>query len=197
MRRSFAFVVVSCGLVACSDSSVGDDAAVDGGSSVDGGGSSSEGGGSSDDGGVRDAQAQDGSAPPGDGGGRCGDLGSPQAMFASLAGGIDATIAASGGSMASLFGGTYRIFVVGASAGVLIEQITPTRSAPYQGFAWGYGAPPDSFKVEANEVNVMFERAPGTRAIFQCELATGAVTLAVSDKTTPTSFVRLTGKTGK
>lgn len=99
--------------------------------------------------------------------------------------------------MASLFGGTYRIFVVGASAGVLIEQITPTRSSPYQGFAWGYGAPPDSFKVEANEVNVMFERAPGTRAIFQCELSTGAVTLAVSDKTTPTSFVRLTGKTGK
>jgi hypothetical protein len=43
----------------------------------------------------------------------------------------------------------------------------------------------------------MFERAPGTRAIFQCELSTGAVTLAVSDKTTPTSFVRLTGKTGK
>ena len=42
---------------------------------------------------------------------------------------LDATIAASGGSMASLFGGTYRIFVVGASAGVLIEQITPTRSA--------------------------------------------------------------------
>lgn len=192
MWRSFLVLGGVCALVACSDSVAGADAAID-----DGGASAEAGSTSPDDGGARDARAQDASAPPTDGGGKCGDLASAQAMLASLAGGIDATVAASGGTMASAFTGTYRISIVSAQARILIEQVTPTRSAPYQGYVWAFSAPPDTFAVEANEVNVLFESSPGTRAVFQCELATGAITLAVSDKAAPTSFVRLTGKSPK
>lgn len=195
MTRSFLVVGGLSALVACSDSIAGADA------SIDDGGASTEGGSTSqDDGGARDARTEDGAAPRTDGGGsggKCGDLASAQAMLASLGGGIDATVAASGGTMASAFTGTYRIFIAGAQARVLVEQMTPTRSAPYQGYVWAYSAPPDTFAVETNEVNVLFESSPGTRAVFQCELATGAITLAISDKATPTSFVRLTGKSPK
>lgn len=143
-----------------------------------------------------DASTSDSSSPPrdagsgaGDGGAGCGNAESASAFLTAKAGTYAMNVAASGGDLTAEFTGTYRVSLAGPGR-AFIEQITPTRAAPYQAFLWSFTSPPDTFQSEPNEINVLFESSP-FRAVLQCERATGKLTLAASSKSDPRSFVRL------
>lgn len=124
--------------------------------------------------------------------GACGDVSSAQAFFGSNARTLATMVAATGGTMTPLFTGTYAV-VIQATGTLYIEQVTPSRSAPYNGFAWRYTSPPDTFMDEPNEVNVLLDSG-AYKGVLQCEKATGQFTLVASEKGNPAVFVRLQGK---